>query len=115
MPSELTERQRTVYEFVRRRLLDTGAPPTARQIVAHIGATSPNALAVHLRALIRKGYLRAVDHRRGAGKCYVPAAPELVAQRDGPVVRVGTTGPLVLSVEQWEAWLRAELTRLAAG
>lgn len=58
----LTARQQDVYAFIRSQLA-SGISPTVREIVAAIGASSPNAVAGHLRALQRHGLIRREPHR----------------------------------------------------
>lgn len=54
--SELTYRQREVYEFIRERI-EAGVPPTFREIADRFGIVSPNGVAYHLKALERKGMI----------------------------------------------------------
>ena len=56
--TNLTHRQRQVLEFVQ-SVQRTGAPsPTLREIAAHFGFKSSRAVADHLGALARKGFLQ---------------------------------------------------------
>jgi len=57
MARELTERQRQVFEFIRRVCRTDGRPPTVREIADHFGFRSPKAVTDHLGALERKGYI----------------------------------------------------------
>ena len=59
--SELTDRQRQVYEFIQDRIRAWGYPPTIREIGEHLGIRSTNGVADHLKALKRKGYLQQRD------------------------------------------------------
>jgi hypothetical protein len=72
----------------------------------------------HIRPLVRKGYLRAVEgHRSGAktseGKTprtYVLVDTEIVVKRKGSKVRIVLTGPGVeMSREEWRKWLAERL------
>lgn len=56
----LTERQTDVLAFIRDQIASRGKPPTVREIQAHFGFASPNAVASHLGALERKGCIRRV-------------------------------------------------------
>ncbi|HID8404572.1 TPA: hypothetical protein ACXIJH_004911 [Serratia marcescens] len=53
--SELTERQAQVLAFIRQFLRENGSAPTQREIADAIGCASANAVALHLKALERKG------------------------------------------------------------
>ncbi len=53
----LTQRQRSILDFVVSFLRERGYPPTLREIGAHLGIKSTNGVSDHLRALERKGYI----------------------------------------------------------
>ena len=53
--SPLTPRQAEILEWIRRRIDETGAPPTRAEIATRFDFNSPNAAEMHLRALARKG------------------------------------------------------------
>lgn len=59
----LTKRQAEVLEFIRDFQREFGMPPTRREIAAGFGWASDNAADEHVKALIRKGALRAPSHR----------------------------------------------------
>jgi len=52
-----TEPQKRVLEFIHVFQVEHGMPPTQREICQHIGASSSNAAATFIRALITKGLL----------------------------------------------------------
>lgn len=54
--ADLTARQREILAFFRGREY----PPSIREIGENFGITSPNGVVCHLKALIKKGYLRQV-------------------------------------------------------
>ena len=56
----LTPRQQEILELIRRRLVDTGLPPTRAEIASQLGFKSPNAAEEHLQALARKGAIELV-------------------------------------------------------
>jgi repressor LexA len=60
MKSDLTQRQQEVLSFIIRHQQTNGAPPSQREVALEFGFRSTTAVADHLRALRRKGYL---DHR----------------------------------------------------
>ena len=57
-PDELPPRQALVLQYLRTRILESGIPPTMREIAKHLGIRSPNGVLRHLLALQRKGLIR---------------------------------------------------------
>jgi hypothetical protein len=53
----LTDRHRAVWEFIAGRLAARGASPSYREVMAAFGIASPNGLAGHLDAIVKKGWL----------------------------------------------------------
>lgn len=106
-------RQMQVFDFIRGYLVDHARSPSLREIAAHIGSTSPNGAMYHVRALSRWRLIRAL--RTGAGRrpVYAPAFAEPLALPglEG-TVRVGVTGPVVMTRAKWRAWLVARLAEL---
>jgi repressor LexA len=71
--SQLTDRQRKIYEFLRTKIETRGYGPTVREIGLAFGIKSPNGVMCHLKALQKKGLIlreefsaraiQLVDHR----------------------------------------------------
>jgi repressor LexA len=71
--SQLTERQRQIYDFIREKIETRGYGPTVRDIGEAFDIQSPNGVMCHLNALVKKGLItregrlaraiRLVDHR----------------------------------------------------
>lgn len=71
--SQLTDRQREIYEFIRDKIETRGYGPTVREIGLAFEIRSPNGVMCHLKALekkgliLRKGFsaraIQLVDHR----------------------------------------------------
>lgn len=61
--TDLTERQEEVLSYLENCIAD-GLPPTHAEIAKHFGWKSPNAAAVHIRALEKKGRLEPGNGRR---------------------------------------------------
>jgi repressor LexA len=71
--SQLTERQREIYEFIRQKIESRGYGPTVREIGIGFDIKSPNGVMCHLKALEKKGLIiregfsaraiQLVDHR----------------------------------------------------
>ena len=63
---KLTDRQAAVLDFIGDHIVDTGFPPTIREIGDHLGISSTNGVNDHLKALERKGYLTREDAKSRA-------------------------------------------------
>jgi repressor LexA len=71
--SNLTERQREIYDFIREKIESRGYGPTVREIGVAFEIKSPNGVMCHLKALEKKGLIlregfsaraiQLVDHR----------------------------------------------------
>src|SRR5215831_18976520 len=71
--SQLTERQREIYDFIRSKIETRGYGPTVREIGQAFDIKSPNGVMCHLKALEKKGLIlregfsaraiQLVDHR----------------------------------------------------
>src|SRR5687768_7906291 len=55
--SQLTERQREIYEFIRDKIETRGYGPTVREIGLAFEIKSPNGVMCHLKALEKKGLI----------------------------------------------------------
>lgn len=60
--SQLTERQREIYEFIRIKIEGRGYGPTVREIGEAFGIKSPNGVMCHLKALEKKGLIKREEH-----------------------------------------------------
>lgn len=56
--TELTARQKQIYDFLVSHLQENGFPPTVREICSQFGIKSTKGVTDHLAALERKGYIR---------------------------------------------------------
>jgi repressor LexA len=54
---QLTDRQRSILEFIESQMRERGFPPSVREIGAEVGLTSPSSVHAHLATLQRSGYL----------------------------------------------------------
>jgi repressor LexA len=59
--SELTQRQRQVFELIKDQIEETGYPPTRAEIAKILGFRSANAAEEHIKALARKGAIEIVE------------------------------------------------------
>src|SRR5271170_6980723 len=60
--SQLTERQREIYDFIRDKIEGRGYGPTVREIGEGFGIKSPNGVMCHLKALEKKGLIKREEH-----------------------------------------------------
>jgi repressor LexA len=56
--SQLTERQKEIYEFIREKIESRGYGPTVREIGQAFDIRSPNGVMCHLKALEKKGLIK---------------------------------------------------------
>ncbi|HEV3261778.1 MAG TPA: transcriptional repressor LexA [Gemmataceae bacterium] len=56
--SQLTDRQREIYEFIADKIEGRGYGPTVREIGEGFGIRSPNGVMCHLKALEKKGLIK---------------------------------------------------------
>jgi len=55
--SQLTDRQREIYDFIRSKIETRGYGPTVREIGLQFGIKSPNGVMCHLKALVKKNLI----------------------------------------------------------
>jgi repressor LexA len=60
--SQLTERQKEIYEFIRVKIEGRGYGPTVREIGKKFEIKSPNGVMCHLKALEKKGLIKREGH-----------------------------------------------------
>lgn len=114
---QLTDRQRSILEFIEAQMTERGYPPSVREIGAEVGLTSPSTVHSHLATLQRYGYLdrdpakpRAIQVRWDAMSGAVDIERRPV--RHVPLVGEVAAGTNVLASEYIEeSWpLPADLT-----
>jgi repressor LexA len=64
--SQLTERQREIYDFIREKIESRGFGPTVREIGEGFDIKSPNGVMCHLKALEKKGLIKRTGFRARA-------------------------------------------------
>jgi repressor LexA len=114
---QLTDRQRSILEFIEAQMRERGYPPSVREIGAEVGLTSPSTVHSHLATLQKFGYLqrdpskpRAIQVRWDATSGAVDVERRPV--RHVPLVGEVAAGTNVLAEEHIEeTWpLPADLT-----
>jgi repressor LexA len=102
----LTERQRTILEFIVEQQRLRGYPPSVREIGEAVGLTSPSTVHTHLATLQRRGFLRRDPTKpRAIEVTYDPASGASIERRPVnhiPLVGDVAAGTDVLAVENVE-------------
>lgn len=110
-PKALTDRQRSILDFLKQFLMDNGYPPTIREIGAHFDIRSPRGVQDHLIALEKKGYIRRAKERsRGIellslGALRPPGRENVLSL---PLIGQVAAGQPVLSEENIEEWIEVD-------
>lgn len=102
MADQPTPIQRQVYDFIAESVDKQGIAPTNREIADRFGWKSPRAPAVHIEALIRKGWL---ERRRGTARGLRPVRLKTTPQealRRVPLVGTVVAGIPVEAIEDVE-------------
>src|SRR6195256_2559731 len=60
--SQLTERQKEIYDFIEEKIESRGYGPTVREIGLAFDIKSPNGVMCHLKALEKKGLITREEH-----------------------------------------------------
>ncbi len=100
---ELTARQQQVLTLIRESMVERGFPPTRAEIAAALGFRSVNAAEVHIKALIRKGY---VERLPGASRGIRPVEVTPVEGSGLPLVGRVAAGSPILAQEHVETQYR---------
>ena len=79
MDTELTTRQKKIFEFIRSGIESNGAGPTVREIAEQFDIVSPNGVVCHLRALVKKGYITRTARKSRS----IELSPEFLKENRG--------------------------------
>jgi len=96
--SQLTSRQREVFEFIRELITNRGYGPTVREIGDQFGISSPNGVMCHLKALEKKGLITREPNMSRA----IQINDEYKEEKGMPLVGVIAAGNLAEAIEQGE-------------
>jgi len=112
---DLSPRQRDVLDFISSTLAQRQVPPTYREIGDALGIASTNGVADHVKALIKKGYVRKIDPGPdGAGVARgLQLTDKAGSKRRGAVVSVPLVGHVaagqpILAEENYERALHLD-------
>jgi len=104
---KLTDRQRSILDFIEQQMASRGFPPSVREIGAEIGLNSPSSVHNHLNNLEKMGYLsRDPSIPRGIKVSWDPASGSTDVERRPvrhvPMVGHVAAGTNLLADEQIE-------------
>ena len=104
MLSQLTARQKDIYDFLLKAIREKGYAPSISEIGAKFKIASTNGVSDHLKALERKGYIRRVG-KRAIEVLSALGKPALSSVREIPVLGRVPAGNPFLSEENTEGFL----------
>jgi repressor LexA len=94
--SDLTTRQREVFEFIRSKITGRGYGPTVREIGDNFSISSPNGVMCHLKALEKKGLITREPNMSRA----IQITDAYKEERGMPLVGQIAAGNLTEAIEQ---------------
>ena len=95
----LTERQQTIFNFIRNKIEQRGYGPTIREIAEEMGFRSPNGVICHLTALQKKGLINRTNNQSRS----IVLTDEVNEELNGfPLAGRVAAGALMEAVEQQE-------------
>lgn len=105
MYEDLTDKQKSVLEYMKKFSLEKGYPPSVREIGATVGLKSTSTVHIHLLNLEKKGYIRRDPTKPRAIKIYdTPFQEQLFKKpmKQVPIVGKVTAGEPILASENIE-------------
>jgi repressor LexA len=96
--SQLTSRQREVFDFIRDKIIGRGYGPTVREIGDNFSISSPNGVMCHLKALEKKGLITREPNMSRA----IQLTDAYKEERGMPLVGQIAAGNLSEAIEQSE-------------
>lgn len=111
---DLSKRQQEVLDFIQSRVFQNNIPPTYREIGDALGISSTNGVSDHVKALIKKGYLRKVASGSGAARGLILTEKSSIQRSeavvDVPLLGTVAAGSPILAEESYERTLRLDAT-----
>ncbi|MCP3991170.1 MAG: transcriptional repressor LexA [Actinomycetia bacterium] len=96
---QLTDRQRSILEFIETQMREQGFPPSVREIGAEVGLTSPSSVHAHLATLQKYGYLQRDPSKPRAIKVSWDATSGAVDVERRPVRHVPLVGQVAAGTD----------------
>lgn len=116
---DLSPRQRDVLDFVQSTIAQRSIPPTYREIGDALGISSTNGVADHVKALVKKGYLKKAQRGAPGGVARgLMLTSKSQSRRRGAVVSVPLVGTVaagapILAEQNYEKTLHLDRTMTA--
>lgn len=108
----LTERQKDILDFIASHIESLGFPPTISEIQKQFSFKSPNAAGQHLKALVKKGWIKRHPHKsRGIEVTNTSKSKRKNGQPDAvavPLVGRISAGSPLLAEENIEATIAVD-------
>lgn len=109
---KLTERQRTVLEYIRNQISNHGSSPTIREIGTFMKISSTNGVRMHINALIKKGFLKKNKHIARGLELTTDIAQEIIKL---PIVGSVPAGLPIDAIENIEGEIAFDASFLPKG
>jgi repressor LexA len=109
---QLTDKQRSIFEFIEQSITLRGISPTIREIGSKFGISSTNGVRTHLAALIKKGYLK---KSRFLSRSLELVRPLIAGVGRLPLVGTVPAGQPIDAVENIEGEIALDLSFLPKG
>ena len=117
--TDLSPRQRDVLDFIQATISQHNLPPTYREIGDALGISSTNGVADHVKALVKKGYLKKVSRGAPGGVARgLMLTAKSQSRRRGAVISVPLIGTVaagvpILAEENYEKTLHLDRSMTA--
>jgi len=99
METELTVRQKKIFDFIRRHIDKSGYGPTVREIAEEFDIASPNGVVCHLDALVNKGFIVRTARKSRS----IELSPEYQEENRGlPLAGEVAAGAMHEAIEQYD-------------
>lgn len=102
----ISEKQRSILEFIESYTDANGYPPSVREIGAAVGLRSPSSVHAHLKHLRELGYLEKQDHKT---RTLTLAGHTGSSGKRVPILGKVTAGMPILAVEEAEGVLHTDI------
>lgn len=118
---DLSPRQRDVLDFISAAIAQRGLPPTYREIGDALNIRSTNGVADHVKALIRKGYIKKLTGDASAGLARglqltgAARSTERGAVTAVPIVGTVAAGTPIMAEENYDRTLHIDSSLVPSG
>jgi repressor LexA len=117
-PRPLTEKEKSILEFIENEIANTGVSPSYQEIKDHFGFASFNSVQNYLKQLTNKGYIEIAGNQKRAIQILQPsqAVQQSLHQKISPSKNGSPRSPLLLTPSAREEILSLPLLgKVAAG